>query len=204
MTTGIVIASYQYGHLAAHAIETVLDQTRPFDKIWFVDDGVGDCTHLPELYPDVNYVLRTKRLGTVANFQDMLMNHVDTDRVMFMGADNWIRGDTVEQLTEYGTDIVMYDILVVGDRKKEIQHRHPGETFDYDGGLYWHRDGQHHGSMLYNVAKAKAVGGYESPPGRTLEDMVLYHKLLNAGASYKHLQKPLLFYRRHRSNFNKC
>lgn len=202
MTYGIVVASYKYGHLAAHALETVLEQR--FDKVWFVDDGVGDCTHLPELYPEVNYVLRTNTLGTVANFQDMLMNHVDTDYVMFLGADNWLRGDALQKLQEYGTDIVMYDIMVVGDRKEEIQGRHPGETMPQDGGLYWHRDGHHHGSMLYKTSLAKKVGGYHSPPGRTLEDMHLYNAMRNAGGTIYHIRSPLLYYRRHRENYNPC
>ena len=42
-TITVVIASYQYGHLAAHCIESVLCQSRKPDKILFVDDGVGDC-----------------------------------------------------------------------------------------------------------------------------------------------------------------
>jgi len=204
MTYGCVIASYKYGHLAAHAIETVLEQTKQFDKVWFVDDGVGDCTHLPELYPEVNYVLRTKNMGTVANFQDMLMNEVDTDYVMFLGADNWLRADALEQLSEWTTDIVMYDIMVVGDRRNEIEGRHPGETQRDPEGLYWHRDGGHHGSMLYKTGMAKRAGGYQSPPGRSLEDMHLYNALMNKGATIKHLQKPLLYYRRHRENYNPC
>ena len=38
----VVVASYQYGHLAAHCIESLLSQTKAPDKILFVDDGVGD------------------------------------------------------------------------------------------------------------------------------------------------------------------
>lgn len=204
MTHGLVICSYKYGHLAAHAIETALDQRRKFDKIWFVDDGAMDCTHLPELYPEIEYVLRTKNLGTVDNFQDMLMNKVDTDYVMFLGADNWLRNDTLYELAEYGTDIVMYDIMVVGDRKDEIHHRHPGETHETPEGLYWHRQGGHHGSMLYNVKAAKNIGGYKSPPGRSLEDMHLYNAILNSGGSIAHVEQAFLYYRRHRENYNPC
>jgi len=50
MTYSVVIASYKYGHLASHCIESVLAQTKPFDKIYFVDDGAGDCGHLRYLY----------------------------------------------------------------------------------------------------------------------------------------------------------
>ena len=70
----IVVASYQYGHLAAHCIESILSQTRAPERILFVDDGVGDCAHLPAIYPEVEYVLREENLGTVNNFQDMLQD----------------------------------------------------------------------------------------------------------------------------------
>jgi glycosyltransferase involved in cell wall biosynthesis len=87
MTYTLVIASYRYGHLAAHSIETALSQSKPFDKIIFVDDAAGDCTHLQKLYPQVEFLFREKNLGIVANFQDML-NRVQTDYVMFLGADS--------------------------------------------------------------------------------------------------------------------
>jgi GT2 family glycosyltransferase len=116
----IVIASYRYGHLAAHCIESLLSQTKPPDKILFVDDGVGDCSHLPAMYPEVEYVLREKNLGVVDNFQDMLMR-VQTEYTMFLGADNWLRSDTVEQLLEHNhlrdADIVTYEIMVTGEFK---------------------------------------------------------------------------------------
>ena len=50
MTYSLVICSYKYGHLAAHAIESALSQSKRFDKIYFVDDGVGDCEHILILY----------------------------------------------------------------------------------------------------------------------------------------------------------
>jgi hypothetical protein len=62
MTYSLVIASYKYGHLAAHAIETALSQSKPFDKIYFVDDGVGDCAHLPKLYPTGRIYTKRKEL----------------------------------------------------------------------------------------------------------------------------------------------
>lgn len=204
MTYGLVISSYKYGHLASQAIESALAQSKHFDKIWLVDDGVGDCGHLPNIYPEVNYVFRETNLGTVDNFQDML-NRVDTDYVMFMGADNWLRDDTLELLSKQDTDIVMYDILVTGERKHEIKNRHPKEIMEYEGGFWWSRKGGHHGSMLYNTQKAKQVGGYNDGHGRrTLEDLSLFNRLLSSGATISHVDEPLLYYRRHRENFNPC
>lgn len=201
MTYTIVICSYKYGALAAHAIESVLAQTKKFDKIFFVDDGVGDCKHLPSIYPEVEYVLRDTNLGTVDNFQDML-NRVTTDYVMFLGADNWLRADTLEILDKNLADVVLYDIMVTGEFKEEILKRHMFEMEKSQGDYYWKRLG-HHGSMLYKTELAKQVGGYNDGYGeRTLEDLSLFNRLQKAGATTKHVPEALLYYRRHRENFN--
>ncbi len=225
-TYSLVICSYNYGHLAAHAIESALSQcfnlnaerhwygTPPdniiapstsFEKIYFVDDGAGDCSHLPKLYPQVEFILREKNLGIVANFQDML-NRVQTDYVMFLGADNWLRSDALYTLSKYRDDIITYDIMVTGELKNEISKLYPHSTEEYNGDIKWNRRDQHHGSMLYRVSKAKEVGGYEKhrPDGeRTDEDNALWDKMLKAGATVQYINQELLFYRRHKQNFNK-
>ncbi len=201
MTT-VVIASYKYGHLSAHCIESVLSQTKQPEAILFVDDGAGDCTHLPKIYPEIEYIFRDKNLGTVNNFQDMLMK-VETERVLFIGADNWLRSDALEILEAVDADIVTYDIVVTGELKDEIDARHGFETKEYEGDLYWDRAIGHHGSMLYRTKLGQEVG-YSSPPGRTIEDLVLYNEMRVRGATRKHVAEPLLYYRRHRENFNLC
>lgn len=207
MTYGIVISSYQYGHLAGHCIETILEQSRPFDEILFVDDGGHDCGHLPKLYPQVtNYVFRSENLGTVANFQNML-EKVESDMVMFLGADNWLRPDTLEILEKErdwsDADIVVYDGVVVGTQKEWAKKHFQSKP--YQGGYLWQRKGQHHGSMLYNVKKAKEAGGYWSKnAGNTLEDLNLFNSMTARGAKVSWLEVPLLYYRRHIHNFNPC
>ena len=144
----VVIASYRYGHLAAHCIESLLSQTQAPTKILFVDDGWGDCQHLPMLYPSVEFILRPKNLGTVVNFQDML-DRVETEYVLFIGADNWLRSDAIELLSHAKTDIVTYDIMVTGELKDEILVRVPGETEPHQGDLYWDRQNLHHLSLIH-------------------------------------------------------
>jgi glycosyltransferase involved in cell wall biosynthesis len=224
MTYSLVIASYRYGHLAAHAIESALSQYSfldtetawfgnppdslaiSFDKIYFVDDGAGDCTHLPKLYPQVEFILREKNIGIVDNFQDML-NRVQTDYVMFLGADNWLRSDTLFELSQYKEDIITYNIMVTGELKEEIARLYPHTTSKSQfGDIRWKRPHQHHGSMMYRVSKAKEVGGYEKhrPDGeRTDEDYALWDKMTEAGATIKYVDDYFLYYRRHRENFNK-
>lgn len=212
-TIGLVIASYKYGHLAAHAIETAISQTTPFDKIWFVDDGAGDCGHLVGLYPEVSFILREKNLGIVDNFQDMLLNHVDTDFVMFLGADNWLSLSTVHELSEclqdfngaFTVGIITYDIVVTGILRDEIFRFYSHEMRHHPDGYYWSRLNKHHGSMLYRTALAKQVGGYahNRTSERTDEDLNLWDKMVKANAVIRHVQGGLLYYRRHRENFNK-
>lgn len=209
MTYSIIISSYNYGHLAAHAIESVLSQTKQFNKIWFVDDGAGDCRHLLKLYgKKVEFILREQNLGIVANFNDML-KRINTDYTMFLGADNWLRSDSLELLSSYSIDnkpdIIVYDIVITGELKDEIQRLYVPNTSKYQGDFLWNRKGGHHGSMLYKVKLAKDVGGYANNKSsrRTDEDLYLWNKMIQAGASTIHISEGLLYYRRHFENFNK-
>lgn len=209
-TVTCVIASYGYGHLGAHAIESALDQdVRQFDQIYFVDDGRGDCRFLGELYSNyrqVKFLFRSKNLGVVANFQDLLSN-VKTDYVMFLGADNWLAPHTLKLLCPSGpvdADIVTYDISVVGPRKHEIRRHYAKDMEEKWFGEHWRRNGGHHGSMLYNVKMAKDCGGYAHCGGPySEEDRVLFGRMVKAGARRRHVSVPLLFYRRHERNINR-
>jgi glycosyltransferase involved in cell wall biosynthesis len=200
----VVIASYRYGHLAAHCIESLLSQTTPPTRILFVDDGGLDCNHLPSLYPEIEYILRHKNLGVVDNFQDIL-SQIKTEYVLFIGADNWLRSDAIELLSKASADIVTYDIVVTGELKEEILVRVPGETLSYQGDLYWDRQDQHHGSMMYRTSFGQKIGykkRYEDG-AHPQEDWNLWDKMIEQDATVASLKEGLLFYRRHRENFLK-
>jgi len=200
----VVIASYRYGHLAAHCIESLLSQTTLPTRILFVDDGGLDCNHLPSLYPHIEYVLRDQNLGVVDNFQDML-SRVNTEYVLFIGADNWLRSDAIELLSKTSADIVTYDVIVTGELKEDILMRLPIQAFPYQGDLYWNRQEQHHGSMMYRTALGQKIGYKKRFEDGThpQEDWNLWDKMLQQGATVASLKEGLLFYRRHRENFLK-
>jgi glycosyltransferase involved in cell wall biosynthesis len=198
----VVICSYKYGHLASHCIESILSQTKKPERILFVDDAAGDCSHLPQLYPEVEFILRDKNLGTVENFQDMLMR-VKSEYVMFLGADNWLRSDAIDLLSNTKTDIITYDIVVTGELKTEIRNRHPNEIVDHQGDIYWQRKG-HHGSMLYRTKLGQEVGYKRlGNTQHTQEDWNMWNQMIAKGATVAYLGQGLLFYRRHRENFLK-
>ncbi|MEN2436410.1 glycosyltransferase [Weeksellaceae bacterium A-14] len=201
-TVTVVISSYKYGHLAAHCIESILSQTRRPDKILFVDDGVGDCVHLKKLYPMIDFTFRKKNLGVVANFDDMLRK-VKTDYCMFLGADNWLRSDTFEILLKKDEDIVTYDIIVTGELKDDVKVRHPDQIKNINGDYYWDRSSGHHGSMMYKTKLAQKFGYKKNPDSKySEEDKMLWNNLTENRATVAHIAEGLLYYRRHKENFN--
>lgn len=204
----VVISSYKYGHLAAHCVESILSQSVKPERIMFVDDCAGDCSHIQKHYPEVEYYENPENYGTVKNFQNML-NKVTSEYCMFIGADNWLRSDAVEMFTKIidleQPDIITYDMILTGELKDTRIKYHMDEINRHQGDYYWRKDHRHHGSMLYKTEMAKSVGGYEryGNSHQTLEDLGLWHKMINAGAKVSNINEAFLYYRHHRVNNNR-
>lgn len=201
----VAIMSYRYGHLAAHCIETILSQTVKPERIIFVDDGAGDCFHLRNIYQDIEYIFRPLNLGIIDNFNDVLYK-INSEYTMFLGADNWLRSDSIEKLLQYETDIITYDICVTGECKDDLIKRgHSHELCPMNGDMYWTRKDSHHGSMMYRTKLAQQFGYKRNIPNNhyTEEDWNLFLNMRNAGASLAHHAESLLYYRRHKSNYFK-
>lgn len=186
MTITCNIMSYFYGHLVCQAVESVLAQTLKPDVIRVFDDGVGDCFFVEEKYPMVELVERDKNLGIIKNFNNAL-KRTETDLVLFLGADNYLHPEAFQRMSRVAADIVSCDAYIIGDGSYKL----------------WQLPWQPHGSALYNVAKAKEVGGYaHSGNKKSEEDSVLFRKMMDSGASFERVEKPLLYYRKHTHNFN--
>ena len=191
----VCIMSYKYGQFVAHAIESVLAQTKQPKRILVVDDGVGDCD-IAAKYP-VDYLKRKKNFGIVDNFNDTL-RRVETEQVMFLGADNWLHPQTFAVLDEIDADIVSYDCYMVGT---EVDMGVMAQ-YEQDGYPVWKTKGTPHGSSLYSVQKALDAGGYKRGPNeKSEEDSQLFNKMIKQGATVGYVERPLLYYRQHRGNF---
>ena len=74
---------------------------------------------MPTIYPKIEYTFRDKNLGVVQNFQNML-ERVETQYVMFLGADNWLRSDALDLISKKVigfNKVVTYDIMITGEQK---------------------------------------------------------------------------------------
>lgn len=203
------IISYRYGHLAAQAIESVICQTHPPTVTRFIDDGGGDCRHLRAMFPEVQFIERTKNLGVVATMNDAL-GRTNTDRCMMLGADDHLRRDALHALTRYSHDIVSYDMILTGTEAQAFAHKACAQD-TWFGWPVWRfpqmgnmeERNYIHGSSLYRTAVAKKVGYSASGhPTQTQEDWMLFRGMVRNGATVTHHQEPLIFYRRHRQNFH--
>ena len=203
----VIIANYHYKHLLSQCIDSVISQTKKPDRILVIDDASEDISDVCNKY-SVEYIMRDKNLGTVDNFKQAL-DEVSTEKVMFIGADNWLRLDAI-QLMDIDADIVSTDIALVGTEVDKF--RKPLNTEYKDGYYIWkfkkgdiEKGNYIHGSSLYNTKLAKMVGGYENNPNseNSEEDWMLWKKMITNGAKHIHIAEPLLYYRRHKENFIK-
>lgn len=216
MSITVAISSYKYGHLLSQAIDSVLSQTLLPDKILVVDDCGGDNTSEIANRYGIECIKRTKNLGVVDNFNDILFNHVNTEKLMFLGADNWLRPDALEKMNlDY--DIVSCHMYLTGNAVHNLKLQENDKYYYKDG--YWirklknyndfkwklNRSNVLHGSSLYNTKIAREIGGYKAMPtknGKTCEDWHLWREMSKAGARCYNVQEPLIYCRKHNDNFN--
>ncbi len=209
-TISVCIFSYKYAHLLAQAIESVLCQSRKPDKIYVIDDGAKDgVDEVLEKYSDYGIIpiLREENLGIVNNFQDVLMR-LDTTHALMLGGDNYLHPNTLEELEKVNSDIVSYDIILFGTEAQKFASRRSCKMIN--GYYVWQfkkgniRAGNYiHGSSLYNVELAKKFGYKKNPKSRLSEEDYMLWKamILDGNATHQHVEKPFLYYRRHKNNF---
>ncbi|NIQ15566.1 MAG: glycosyltransferase, partial [Candidatus Dadabacteria bacterium] len=88
-TVSLIIPNYNYGHLAAEAIESAIAQTSPPKEILFIDDYSQDRSiEVAKRYQDkIKIVKNDKNLGIVGNF-NKAVSLTSGDYICFLGADN--------------------------------------------------------------------------------------------------------------------
>lgn len=208
MTVGVVVASYHYGMYLAHCLDSIFGQIKVPDDIVVVDDASHDMTKEVADKWGVKCVVREENMGIRDNFQDMLENHINTDLVFFLGADNWIHPRYVEMTSECINDktkVVATDTYLVGEWGRHVVHlvgEWAAEGQDYPVWNYKKVDIMQanyiHGSALFDRKIALENGGFG---GAGLSDHDMWRNFHKAGYELHKIDQPLLYYRKHRFNF---
>ena len=195
-TVSLIIACYNYGHLAAEAIESALLQTYLPDEIIFIDDASSDnSVEVARRYePRIRVEVNKENLGVVGNFRNAV-EMTSGDYIVFLGADNRFRSDYVEESKaildanpEVG--VVYTHFALFGDRAAVEAARIGAEPHSVASGIFIHKFPANpemdikkknyiHGSSMYRRKAYDQAGGYRQD---TLpEDHSIFSRMLDCG-----------------------
>jgi glycosyltransferase involved in cell wall biosynthesis len=214
MTVGVAISSYKYGMYLANCLDSVFAQTKKPDQIIVVDDASDDgglTKHIADMW-GVECIVREKNMGTRDNFQDILVNHMKTDLMFFLGADNWLHPQYIERTYEQINDrvkLVGTNTYIVGEFGNMVCHIAPDWYNDSRDLPMWdykeknlEYDNWIHGSALFDRKIAIELGGFYPSVVTQLSDHDMWRAFYKAGWEVRKSDLPLLYYRKHRFNFN--
>ncbi|RMG03041.1 MAG: glycosyltransferase [Nitrospirae bacterium] len=214
-TVSVIIANYNYGHLAAEAIESVLHQTVLPDEILFMDDHSTDNSmEVAKRYKDRIRIERNpENLGIIENF-NKAVSLTTGDYICFLGADNRFRSDYVEKCklaldTNPKAAIAYTYMLLFGKRSSIKANKVNAMPLSLGKDLYlWsvppfneetarllERGNFIHGSSMYRRAAFDEVGGYLDAGNH--EDHDLFLRMIKRGWSAVLVPEYLLEYREH-------
>lgn len=211
-TVSLIIPCYNYGHLAAEAIESALLQTYPPDEILFIDDASSDNSlEVARRYePRIRVEANEKNLGVVENFKKAI-SLTTGDYICFLGADNRFRSDYVEKgkavldaNPEVGVAYTYYALF--GDRAAIVApmisaHPHPQipniflQEFPANPTVDIKKANYIHGSSIYRRTAYEIAGGYST--GHLPEDHSLFARMLEKGWKARLIPEYVLEYRQH-------
>jgi len=211
-TVSLIIPCYNYGHLAAEAIESALSQVYPPDEILFIDDAsIDNSVEIAKRYePRIRVEVNEKNLGVVDNFRKAV-ELTTGDYICFLGADNRFRSDYIEKtktvLDSHPDVAIAYTHFVLFGQRAELEAKrtkanpHPVvpsfflREFPADPQGNVERENYMHGSSMYRRLAYEEVGGYSSD--FLAEDHSLFVRMLSSGWKSKLVDAYLLEYRQH-------
>ncbi|MEM8863972.1 MAG: glycosyltransferase family 2 protein [Planctomycetota bacterium] len=213
MNATCLINSHNYRAFVGEAIQSALDQTKPFDEVIVVDDGSTDGSqqYLRDTYGNDS---RVKILCKSQNGQLSCFNrgiaYVSTDLVFFLDADDRYRPDYLEKAERLYANRSEVDFLSVAPHhfgsSSTSGKRRMRPTRDWGisvlGALFGnHWIGECTSCLSMRTATARAVLPYpREEDWITRADDVLVFGSSIVGAFKHHLEEPLVEYRIHGQN----
>ena len=223
---GVVVPSYNYGAFLAEAAESVLRQRIQPNRILIIDDASTDDTEaigrsLQQSHPRlVTFERNKKNRGIVGTF-NKAVEMMETDYVVFLGADNRFLSNYLEKCSEVldsdpAVGVAYTDYALFGPRAPIVHGQFPEQRrgrvlhdtfwlihFPEQPGevtrlMAAGKENVIHGSAMFRRQAWVDAGGYrkfEEYP----EDFDLFRRILKAGWKPQKARGTYLEYRHHSS-----
>lgn len=207
MTIGVVIPAFNAERYLTDAIESVLRQTAPPDRIVVVDDGSTDGTPaVAERFGPAVMCIRQSNRG-VAAARNRGAKIADTEWIAFLDADDeWLPEKLARQRAALAGSVGVCFTAI------RVRHESSGETYDtgIDGAktdlesLLFHRDGiplATPSTGLVHRALFDRVGGFDESLANCADwDFLIRLRIIT---EFVYVDEPLVLYRRHGSNMSR-
>lgn len=212
----LIIPNYNYGNFLQECIDSVLNQSVLPTEILIIDDASTDHSEsILKKYDnhDLIKVIRNEsNLGIVSNFSKAVAN-TSGDWVVFVGADNYVRNDFVEQYLKHSelypeASVFYSDIIIFGERAEELANQVGALPTSEPDNFLWSfpeptpevienlKDVNFmHGSSMFSRNWYEKVDGYQESDGP--EDHDLFYRMVAAGGTPIHVAQTTLYYRQH-------
>lgn len=214
----VIIPNYNYGHLIATAIQSVLDQSKAADEIIVIDDCSTDNSIevINSFKNKIKIIQNEKNMGIVNTF-NKAVNLASYELIIILGADNYFHRDTLRDCQiEFQKDekigIVYYDFAIIGPLGHELAEKLNLSKHSYskieksniylsnfplieDKEAYLEATSNYiHGSAMFRKECFNLVGGYKH---KYPEDNYFWKSIIKAGYEVSKLDFPYLYYRQH-------
>jgi glycosyltransferase involved in cell wall biosynthesis len=201
----VVIPTFNHAHFLSEALASVMAQTRPVDEIVVVDDGSqDDPAAVVARYPGVR-LIRQENAGLSAA-RNRGLAAIESDCVTFLDADDILCPTAIANNTallaqhpEAGFVYGAYDRVDVGRRRLSGPHFQPVPS-DAANAMLIGNPVAMHGTVLYDVARLREVGGFDATLG-SCEDYDVYIRLARRHPVFCHPELTAS-YRTHGSNMS--
>lgn len=128
MGMAVIIPVYNTENYLTDCLDSVVNQTNPFEQVIIIDDGSTDtslkvCKEYEEKYKYIKVISKENQGQGVA--RNLGLRMINSDYVMFLDSDDYIQKDTVEvllkNLKKEQLDILYFDSNILNDLDDEVK-----------------------------------------------------------------------------------
>lgn len=196
----------------AECLQSILDQTRPPDRILILDDGSIDpigysnAVGLVQLRSNTSFIIDRSDLNTgtasTLNRGHLYATLTEYDWVMIHGASDISHPKRVEKQVAYLQSHPETDVLSTGlTAFKGSKHNQIFSFVHPERPIPGYRKGHdkyfiaNHGTVIYRNSAVMKVGGYTEGYGRG-QDVELWRRMHESGAVFRAIPDILYYWRR--------